>query len=103
MKSSAVKPGYSTMAICMNPPLGECFAILVGRNAHPANEIATQRLRGAEAATGGDHGDGVVGFLQLASSGLGADPFDVCAGRFADLVGEQPGEMPRAHGRATSE
>ena len=35
--------------------------------------------------------------------GLGADPFDVGPGRLADLVGEHPGEMPRAHGGAAGE
>src|SRR5438093_12976986 len=105
MKSSAVKPGYTTIAICViaSPLLCECLAVLVGRNAKPSNEIAPQRLSGAEAAAGGDDRDGVVGLLELTAGGFSADALDVGAGRLADLVGEQPGEVTRAHCGATGQ
>src|SRR5689334_9232574 len=103
MKSSAVKPGYSTMAICMIPPLGESPAVLVGRNAHSSNEVAPQRFRAAESAARGDRGDGVVGFLESSACRLGADSLDVRAGRLADLVGEKAGEMSRAHRGTTGQ
>src|ERR1700754_2097367 len=101
MKSSAVKPGYSTMAICMISPLGEGLSILVGGNAHSSKKVPAHRVCCAEAASRGDHGDGIVGLLQLSARSLGADALDVCAGRLADLGGEHPGEMPRAHRGAT--
>src|SRR5579875_2811247 len=97
MKSSAVKPGYSTMAICMITPLSEGFAVLVRRDADSTNEVAAHAFCGPEAAARGDGSDGVVGFLELATRGFGADSFDVGARRLADLRGEHPREMPWAH------
>src|SRR5690348_15482252 len=76
---------------------GEGLAVLVGRNTHAAKEIAPHGFRGAEAAPAGDRDDGVVGLLQLPARGFGADALDVLAGRLADLIGEHPREMARAH------
>ena len=50
---------------------------------------------------GGDHRDGVVGLLELAPRRFGPDTLDVGARRLADLVGEQPGEVPWTHRCAT--
>ena len=83
--------------------VGEGLAVLVGRDADSANEVAPHGFCGAEPAPRGDHGDGVVGFLELPARGLGAHALDVGAGRLADLVGEHPGEVPRAHRRAPGE
>src|SRR6516164_4836143 len=79
--------------------LSEGLAVLVRRNADAANEVAPHGFRGAEAASGGDRDDGVVGLLQLPARGFGANAFDVVAGRLADLIGEHPREMARAHRR----
>src|SRR5882757_644471 len=99
MKSSAVKPGYKTMAICMSCLLGEGFAVLVGRDADPSNEVAPHGFCGAEPTPCSDHGDGVVGLHELPARGFGTYALHVCAGRLADLVGEHPGEVSWAHGR----
>src|ERR1700752_3688193 len=79
--------------------LSESLAVLVGRNADATNEVAPHGFRGAEATSGGDRDDGVVGLLQLPARGVGANAFDVVAGRLTDLVGEHPREMARAHRR----
>src|ERR1700758_1750375 len=100
MKSSAVKPGYVTIAICVMPcslSSAECFPVVVGWDANPSNKVAAHGFRGTEAAPRRDRGDGVFGLLKLAAGGLGADPFHVGARRLADFVGENPSEMPRAH------
>src|ERR1700758_1947675 len=80
-------------------PLGKSLAVLVRRNADAANEVAPHGFGSAEAAPCSDCDDGVVGLLELPARGLGADAFDVVAGRLADLVGEHPREMARAHRR----
>src|ERR1700744_531079 len=72
---------------------GECSAVLVGRYADSSNEVAAHRFCGAEAAPRRDRHHGVVGLLELATSRLGADSFDVSPGRLADFVGEHPGEV----------
>src|ERR1700755_121786 len=100
MKSSAVKPGYVTIAICVMPcSLGsaECFPVVVGWDANPSNKVAAHGFRGAKTAPRRDRRDGVFGLLKLAAGGLGADAFHVGARRLADLLGKHPGEMPRAH------
>src|SRR5271166_2661601 len=100
MKSSAVKPGYVTIAICVmrcSLSSGEGFAVLVGRHPDASNKVAAHGFRGAEAAARSDRHHGVVGLLELSAGRLGADPFDVSAGRLADLTGEHPGEMAWAH------
>src|SRR6478736_6067556 len=90
MKSSAVKPGYNTMAICMVvSSSGEGLAVVVRRDAHPSNEVAPHGFCSAEPAPRCDHGDGVVGLLELPAGRLvahadhpagvgcdGLDPFD---------------------------
>src|SRR6185295_10502732 len=86
-----------------SPLLGECLAIMVGRNAKPSNEVASQGFRAAEAAAGRDDGNGVVGLLELAAGGFGADALDVGSGRFPNLVGEHAREVARAHRGATGQ
>src|SRR5271166_6199099 len=100
MKSSAVKPGYVTIAICVmrcSLSSGEGFAVLVGRHPDASNKVAAHGFRGAEAAARSDRHHSVVGLLELAAGRLGADPFDVGARRLAYLIGEHPGEMAWAH------
>src|ERR1700676_3634160 len=96
MKSSAVYPGYNTIAICViasSPWLGERLAVLVGRDADPPNEVAPHGFCGSEAAPRRDGNNRVIVILQLTAGGFGPDPFDVGARSLTDLVGEHPGEV----------
>src|SRR4051812_15370794 len=93
------------MAICMVFSLSssEGLAVLIGRDTQAPNEIAPHGLRAAETTSFGDHGDGVVGLLQLPTRGFGADALDIGSWRLADLDGEHPGEVSGAHGSAPGE
>ena len=88
------------IAICMvDLLLGQANVLRYwsGETPEASNEVAAHGFRGSEPAPCGDHRDGVVGLLELTAGRLGADPLDVGARRLADLLGEHPGEVPRAH------
>src|ERR1700756_5388589 len=106
MKSSAVKPGYVTIAICVmrcSCGLGKGLAVLIRRDADSANEVAAHAFRGTKAAARRDGRHGVVGLLELPARGLGADTFDVGTRRLTDLRGEHSSEMPWAHVGSTGQ
>src|ERR1700741_3606089 len=75
-------------------------ALPVGARGHSegGKEGAAQALGRAEAAAPGDLRQGQIGLLELATRGGDADLPDVVAGRYADAVGEVPGEAALAHG-----
>ena len=100
MKSSAVKPGYITIAIwVMRSLLFQANVLRYWSGEIPIRRTKLRRMVSAvpNPHRDGDRGDGVVGLLELAARRFGADAFDVGAGRLADLVGEHPGEVARAH------
>jgi cell division septum initiation protein DivIVA len=75
----------------------EAAAILGGTYVQSAQEDAAHGLGGAEAAAGGDDGDGLAGVLQAPARGLDAHALDVAGGRDAGLGAEGAGEVARAH------
>src|SRR6516165_9351706 len=95
--------GSSVLSSPTMPRSSKGLAVLIRRNADAANEVAPHGFRGAEAAPGGDRDDGVVGLFELPARGLGANAFDVVAGRLTDLVGEHAGEMARSLRRAAGQ
>ena len=52
---------------------------------------------------GGDHRHRVVALGECPAGGVGPDPFDIGARRLTGLVGEDAGEMTRAHRRVAGE
>ena len=61
-------------------------------------EDASQRFGAAEPAARRDHVEGVCRLLELAAGRLQPGPFDEAARGLAHLGGEDPREVPDAHG-----
>src|SRR5215470_1632715 len=96
MSPCGPRSGSRGMAARRGP---EMTAILRRRDAEHATKRTVHRLRAAEAARGGDFGDGPRRRLEQAARRLHALCFDVDGRRHADLAAKRPREIAWAHVR----